>query len=94
MGGQTCLTCRHEAREAIDGALVVGTPLRNIAEQHGLSSTALHRHKKDHLSATLVKAAEASDLARGGELLDQVLGLSRPWRKRRAKVTSERFREP
>lgn len=75
MGGQTCLTCRHEAREAIDGALVAGEPLRNIAEHHGLSTTALHRHKRGHLSTTLVKAAEDSELAHGGKLLDQVQSL-------------------
>ena len=75
MGGQTCLTCRHEAREAIDGALVAGEPLRNIAEHHGLSTTALHRHKRDHLSTTLVAAAEDRELAHGGKLLDQVQSL-------------------
>ena len=75
MGGQTCLTCRNESRETIDKALVAGEPLRDIAGRTGLSKSSLDRHKKDHLSATLVKAAEASDLVRGGKLMDQVQGL-------------------
>lgn len=54
---------------------MAGEPLRNIAERTGLSTTALHRHKKDHVSATLVKAVEASDLAHGAKLLDQVQSL-------------------
>ena len=75
MGGQTCTVCRNEARETVDQALVAGEPLRNIAERTGLSTTALHRHKTDHLPATLVKAVEAQDEAHGSRLLEQVQGL-------------------
>jgi hypothetical protein len=69
MGGKTCVTCRHGAREAIDKAIVAGEPLRDIAGCTRLSKSSLDRHKQDHLSATLVKAAETSDLAHGGKLL-------------------------
>ena len=75
MGGRTCLTCRNEAREAIDKALVAGEPLRDIAGRTGLSKSSLDRHKKDHLSNTLVAAAQSRDLAHGSKLLDQVQGL-------------------
>ena len=75
MGGQTCTVCRNEARETVDQAFVAGEPLRNIAERTGLSTTALHRHKTDHLSATLVKASVAQDEAHGSRLLEQVKGL-------------------
>lgn len=75
MGGMTCTTCRHEAREAIDQALVVGTPHRSIAEQYGLSPSAALRHQENHLSATLVAAAESRELAHGERLLDRVNGL-------------------
>jgi hypothetical protein len=72
MGGQTCLTCRYEAREAIDAALVAGEPLRDIAGRTGLSKSSLDRHKRDHLSATLVKAAEATAYAKTVTLLLEV----------------------
>ena len=75
MGGQTCLTCRHEAREAIDGALVAGEPLRDIAGRYGVSKSALDRHRDSHLPATLVAAAVERELAHGGALLDRVNGL-------------------
>ncbi len=75
MGGMTCTVCRNEAREAVDQALVAGEPLRNIAKQTGLSTTALHRHSQNHLPTTLVKAAEAQDEAHGSRLLNQTQGL-------------------
>ena len=76
MGGQTCKTCQHEAKEAIDQALVAGgRSRRTIANQYGLSDAAVRRHRENHLPATLVKAAEAQDAAHGGRLLEQVTGL-------------------
>ena len=75
MGGQTCTVCTHEAKEAINQALVASTSLRDIAGQYGLSKSALDRHQQAHLSATLVKAAEAQDAAHGSRLLEQVTGL-------------------
>ena len=75
MGGMTCKTCRHEAREAIDQALVAGTPHRSIAEQYSLSPSAVFRHQEGHLPATLVAAAEAGERTRGENLLDRVNGL-------------------
>lgn len=41
----TCSVCRHESRGAVDRALVAGTPLREIASTHGLSPSAVHRHR-------------------------------------------------
>lgn len=72
MGGMTCKTCQHEAREAIDQALVAGESNRRIAAQYSLSEASVRRHKDGHLSATLVKAAESRELAHGGKLTDQV----------------------
>ena len=48
--------------------------MRDIAGRAGLSKSSPDRHKS-HFSATLVKAAEANDLAHGGKLLEQVQGL-------------------
>jgi len=46
-------------------------PLRKIAEQSGLSSTALFRHRK-HLSQKMVKAAEAAEVSDASTLLGKV----------------------
>jgi len=49
--------------------------LRNIAKQYFVSAASLHRHKKDHLPAKLVKAQEAREIAKADSLLDQVIEL-------------------
>ena len=75
MGGNTCSICKSEAREAVDQALVAGESNRVIASQYGLSPAAVGRHSQNHLSATLVAAAEAQNQAHGEKLLDRVNGL-------------------
>jgi hypothetical protein len=67
-----CTVCDHEERASIDAALVSGTPLRDIAGQHGVSKSALERHKAGHLPAHLAKAKEAGEVARADDLLSQV----------------------
>jgi len=69
---RTCTVCQHPNRAEIDRALLAGEPLRNIAERFRLSTTALHRHKRDHLPSTLVKAREAEEVSRADDLLAQV----------------------
>ncbi len=75
MGGNTCSICKSEAKEAVDQALVAGESNRVIASQYGLSQAAVGRHSQNHLSATLVAAAEAQERAHGENLLDRVNGL-------------------
>jgi hypothetical protein len=50
---QTCTICRlHDAdRATLEAALHQGTPLRTIADQYGVSKTALLRHKQHGNSA-------------------------------------------
>ena len=72
---KTCSICSHSEREAIDQQLVGGMSLRKLAEQTGTSSTALHRHKTDHLPAALVKGKDAEEVAHGDSLLDQLQSL-------------------
>jgi CBS-domain-containing membrane protein len=72
---RTCTVCGNESREEIDRALVAGDAYRNIAERYGTSTTALHRHKADHLPVTLTKAKEAGEVARADELLSRVESL-------------------
>jgi len=58
---QTCAICRHEKRTEIEKALLNEQPLRKIAEQTGTSTTALHRHRKEHIAETLACAKQAAD---------------------------------
>jgi len=60
----------------MDGALVNGEPFRHIAARWSVSTTALQRHKADHLPASLTKAKEATQVANADDLLTQ-LGLLR-----------------
>jgi hypothetical protein len=69
-----CSICCHEGQAEIDRQLLAETPLRQIAQQHGASATALHRHKK-HIFKGLVVAREAAVIAKADTLLDQVRNL-------------------
>jgi len=67
-----CTICDHEGRAIIDAALISGAPLRDIAGRHGVSKSALERHKAGHLPAHLAKAREAGEVARADDLLSQM----------------------
>jgi len=71
-----CSVCDHADRAAIDGALVAGEPFRHIAARYGVSTTALQRHKADHIPAALSTAKAAVQVANADDLLMQ-LGLLR-----------------
>lgn len=73
---RVCTICTHPERAAINAALVAGTPLRNIAERHGVSATALHRHKEEHVPATLVKAHEAEDVRQALDIVAQLKAIN------------------
>jgi len=69
----------HPQREAINSALVEGTPYRAVAQRFAASPDAVFRHKRDHIAGLMAKAAAASDVAavvEGGSLLDQVRALT------------------
>lgn len=70
-----CSVCTHPNRAEIDRALVAGEAFRKIAERSGTSSTALHRHKSEHLPKRLAKAAEAAEVADADDLLVQIKAL-------------------
>lgn len=69
---RVCSSCTHPEREAVDAALVAGTPNRRIAAQFGLSEAAVRRHGAEHLPAALAHAQEAQAVAQAGTLLDEV----------------------
>ena len=47
---RVCSVCIHPARGAVEAELLGGVlSLRTVAGRHGLSSSALHRHRRRHL---------------------------------------------
>ena len=56
-----CKICAHPDRAAIDTALLQGVSLRTVAGRHGLSSTALHRHRRWHMTEPSVGDILAPD---------------------------------
>lgn len=73
---RTCTVCTHPQKAAIDKGLIAGTPLRTIAEHNGLSATALHRHKEDHLPKALVKAHEREDVREALDVVAQLRAIN------------------
>ena len=67
-----CTICTHQDRALIEDGLLAGVSFRNIAKRYGVSITALHRHKSEHLSEHLAKAHEAEQVAQADDLLAQV----------------------
>ncbi len=70
-----CTVCTNKKRTAIDKALVARERFRTIADQFGVSKSALLRHHDDHLPAALVKAQAATEAAQADALLAQVVDL-------------------
>lgn len=71
-----CSICTHPEKEAINKALIDGhEAFRPIAARFGLSKSALIRHKRSHLPATLALAQDAHEAAQGDDLLAQLEGL-------------------
>ena len=65
-----CTICTHPQRTEIETALVSRRPFRHIAEQFGVSTSALVRHHDEHLPEALSKATDAAVVANA----DTVLG--------------------
>ena len=70
-----CTICSHPQIEAINRALVENESFRYVAKQFGISSTALHRHKSEHIPAELAMAKQAEKVTKADDLLSQVRGL-------------------
>ena len=52
----SCTVCRHPKRQEIDQALAAGSaPLTALSQEHGLSTSSLHRHKA-HLQVKMKQA--------------------------------------
>ena len=72
---RTCTICRHDGKEEINRALLDSEPFRHIAARTGTSTTALQRHKNEHLPVALAQAVEAEQVANGDTLLEQLESL-------------------
>ena len=69
---RTCTVCAHPRRPAIDRALVARQSLRDIAGQFSLTKSALERHRREHLPATLLAALEAQEAAEAADVLAEL----------------------
>ena len=49
-----CYTCSHPNRAAIDAELLQGVSFRTVAGMYGLSPSALHRHRNEHMDEPTV----------------------------------------
>jgi hypothetical protein len=67
-----CLVCTHSEREEIDKDLVGGLSFRKLSRRFKIDKSSLFRHKRNHLPITLVKAEEAREVARSGNLWEQI----------------------
>lgn len=62
-----CSVCLNPAHETIDLAILQGIPFRTLADQYGLSKTALIRHRdRGHIAVTLRGAQEKKENDRAG----------------------------
>jgi len=85
----SCTVCRHPRLVEIDGAMLAGTSVRDIARQFKLTSASAQRHKK-HVSAALRKAHEAAEVGRADSLVDQLKGLQGDAHRIKAKAEKSR----
>ncbi len=69
---RTCIICTHPQRREIDRGLASGESYRGISRQFAVSEDAIERHKKAHLSAQVIKAAERREERRADSLVDQI----------------------
>ena len=72
---RTCTICTHADKFVIDGDIVEGKALRDIAGQFSVSKTALGRHKDNHLPATLTLAKKEEEATHSSNLLQAAQAL-------------------
>ncbi len=64
-----CSICIHQERSSIDAQILAQVPYGKIAEEFGISKTALSRHRSTHLAS---KVAEAMSKRKADEELDLI----------------------
>jgi hypothetical protein len=71
---RTCLACASPERANINKALAIGTPLRDIAGQYGISRSALDRHKS-HVRQAIIKVQQKREEKIGFSVFDGIKAL-------------------
>ena len=74
-----CSVCNPEQRESIDQDLLSGTPYRSVGKRYGVGTSAVFRHKRDHITQLIAQAVEAREvrgLEHGDDLLGQLQSLN------------------
>ncbi len=74
-----CTVCTHPDHETIDRDLLSGTPYRAVGKRYGVGTSAVFRHKRDHITQLIAQAVEARgvrDLEYGDDLLGQLQSLN------------------
>lgn len=73
-----CSICVHADRDDIDELLLRrATSLRVMAQRFGTSTSALHRHRTEHLATVLTQAETAREQAHADDLLEQLRWVQR-----------------
>ena len=72
---RTCTICQHEARTAIEQAVVTGDSYRHIASQFGVSYKAVERHKS-HILAPVTEAREAEVTSQALNVVAQLIAIN------------------
>lgn len=68
-----CSVCQHPDIADINAQLVEGgRSIRGIARKYAISEDSLSRHKKRHLPAAVVQAAQEETTEKGRDLLDRI----------------------
>jgi hypothetical protein len=71
-----CTICQNVQIDSINRALVNGASCRDIASQYRVGYMSVHRHKEaGHIPASMVKAEEAKEIAKGEDLLEWTKGI-------------------
>jgi hypothetical protein len=73
--GRQCTVCNHSNLEDINMRLARNEVFRTIADDTGLSETALKRHKAEHIPKVLTKAEEAREVTKANALLEDIKAL-------------------
>jgi len=72
-----CTVCRSPHRAAVEGLLVTGTSLRDIARRFHLKKDSIQRHSAKCVKAEIAKRAEAREMALADRLMSEMEQLQR-----------------
>jgi hypothetical protein len=86
---RTCTVCAHQNRDAIEGELLAGRPLGEIADIFLTSRAALCRHRQSHIPLRLLQGRKAVEISKADTLIGQIETLQRKARQILEKAESD-----